>query len=139
MNKQNQEFHFYHFIDHGTNYHTAVIAPNRAEIQERCIAVLMDSASEFLSKSFQEYMQSLNVQFVVGPPDAHWQIGRIERHRGVLQNMLSKYELEHDVTNYQELQQAWMHCTMAKIPVAFDLVMLQKHWHLEKDSVCQAL
>ena len=139
MNRQNQEFHFYHFIAHGTLYHTAVIAPNRAEIQERFIAVLMDSASEFLSKSFQEYMQGLNVQFVVCPPDAHWQIGRIERHGGVLQNMLSKYELEHDVTNYQELQQALMHCTMAKIPVAFDLVMLQKHWHLEKDSVCQAL
>ena len=124
-NRQNQEFHFYHFIDHGTNYHTAVIAPNRAEIQERFIAgwlnwagtpntVLMDSASEFLSSSFQEYMQSLNVQFVVVPPDAHWQVGRIERHGGVLQSMLSKYELEHDVTNYQKLQQALMHCTMAK-------------------------
>ena len=124
-NKQNQEFHFYHFIDHGTNYHTAVIAPNRAEIQERFISgwlnwagtpntVLMDSASEFLSSSFQEYMQSMNVPFVVVPPDAHWQIGRIERHGGVLQNMLGKYELEHDVTNYQQLQQALMHCTMAK-------------------------
>ena len=28
--------------------------------------------------------------------------------------MLSKYELEHDVTNYQLLQQALTHCTMAK-------------------------
>ena len=34
-NRQGQEFHFYHFIDYGTNYHTAVIAPNRAEAQER--------------------------------------------------------------------------------------------------------
>ena len=59
-------------------------------------------------------MQSLNVQFVVVPPDAHWQVGRIERHGGVLQSMLSKYELEHDVSNYQQLQQALMHCTMAK-------------------------
>ena len=120
VNKQNQEFHFCHFINHGANYHTAVIAPNRTEIQERFIAgwlnwagtpnaVLMDSASEFLSKSFQEY-----VQFVVVPPHAHWQVGRIERHGGVLQNMLGKYELEHDVTNYQQLQQALMHCTMAK-------------------------
>eukprot|EP00435_Cladocopium_sp_Y103_P010407 s1891_g2.t1 len=125
VNKQNQEFHFYHFIDHGTNYHTAVIAPNRAEIQERFTAgwlnwagtpntVLMDSASEFLSKPFQEYMQSLNIQFTVVPPEAHWQVGRIERHGGVLQNMLSKYELEHDVSSYPQLQQALMHCTMAK-------------------------
>jgi len=125
VNKQNQEFHFYHFIDHGTNYHTAVIAPNRADIQEKFIAgwlnwagppntVLMDSASEFLSTAFQEYMQSLNVQCVVVPPDAHWQVGRIERHGGILQSMLSKYELEHDVTNYQQVQQALTHCTMAK-------------------------
>ena len=38
VNRQGQEYHFYHFIDHGTNCHTAVIAPNRAEIEERFTA-----------------------------------------------------------------------------------------------------
>ena len=57
-NRQGQEFHFYHFIDYGTNYHTAVIAPNRAEAQERLTTgwlnwagppneMLLDSATEF--------------------------------------------------------------------------------------------
>ena len=124
-NKQGQEFHFYHFIDYGTNYHTAMIAPNRAEAQERLISgwlnwagppneILLDSATEFLSQQFVEFLQSINVRCQVIPPDAHWQLGRIERHGGVLQHMLSKYELEHDVTNYQLLQQALTQCTMAK-------------------------
>ena len=124
-NRQGQEFHFYHFIDYGTNYHTAVIAPNRAEAQERLIngwlnwagppnEILLDSATEFLSQQFVEFLQGMNVRCQVIPPDAHWQLGRIERHGGVLQNMLTKYELEHDVTNYQLLQQALTHCTMAK-------------------------
>jgi hypothetical protein len=72
-NKQGQEFHFYHFIDHGTNYHTAIIAPNRAEIQEKFTmgwlnwagppnTVLMDSAREFISESFVQFLQNMNIQ-----------------------------------------------------------------------------
>ena len=124
-NRQGQEFHFYHFIDHGTNYHTAIIAPNRAEIREKFTmgwlnwagppnTVLMDSASEFISEGFVQFLQNLSIQCEVVPPDAHWQCGRVERHGGVLQNMLSKFELEHDVSNYQQFQQALTQCTMAK-------------------------
>jgi hypothetical protein len=72
-NTQGQEFHFYHFIDHGTNYHTAIIAPNRAEIQEKFTmgwlnwagppnTVLMDSAREFISESFVQFLQNMNIQ-----------------------------------------------------------------------------
>ena len=125
LNKQGQEFHFYHFLDHGTNYHTAIIAPNRAEIQERFTmgwlnwagppnTVLMDSAREFVSEALTKFLQNLCVQCEVVPPDAHWQCGRIERHGGVLQSMLSKFELEHDVSSYPQLQQALTQCTMAK-------------------------
>ena len=39
--------------------------------------------------------------------------GRIERHGGILQAMLSKYELEHEITNYSQLQKALAQCTMA--------------------------
>jgi hypothetical protein len=62
--------------------------------------VLMDSAREFVSEAFTKFLQNLCVQCEVVPPDAHWQCGRIERHGGVLQSMLSKFELEHDVSSY---------------------------------------
>eukprot|EP00435_Cladocopium_sp_Y103_P075582 s29_g60.t1 len=74
----------------------------------------MDSAREFVSEAFVKFLQSLNIQCEVVPPDAHWQCGRIERHGGVLQAMLSKYELEHDVSSYHKLQQALTQCIMAK-------------------------
>ena len=74
----------------------------------------MDSAREFVSEAFTQFLQNLCVQCEVVPPDAHWQCGRIERHGGVLQSMLSKFELEHDVSNYPQLQQALTQCTMAK-------------------------
>ena len=119
------EYHFYHFIDHGTNYHSAIIGPNRAEIQDRFTLgwlswagtpneVILDSASEFVSQSFSSFLQNLGVKVTVVPPNAHWQMGRIERHGGILQEMLSKYELEHEITNYSQLQQALAQCTMAK-------------------------
>ena len=124
-NKDGREYHFYHFIDHGTNYHSAVVAPNRAEIQDRFTQgwlswagtpneVILDSATEFVSKSFESFLQGLGIKVTVVPPNAHWQMGRIERHGGVLQNMLSKYELEHEITNYSQLQQALAQCTTAK-------------------------
>ena len=124
-NKNNQEFHFYHFIDHGTNYHTAIIAPNKAAVMEKCTMgwlnsfgapneILMDSAREFVSEEFSRFLGQMNIKCHVVPPGAHWQMGRIERHGGVLQEMLSKFELDHEVNTYQQLQQALTQCTMAK-------------------------
>ena len=76
--------------------------------------MILDSATEFVSKSFESFLQGLGIKVTVVPPNAHWQMGRVERHGGVLQNMLSKYELEHEITNYSQLQQALAQCTAAK-------------------------
>ena len=124
-NQHGQEYNFYHFIEHGTNYQSGIISPNRVEIQDRFTLgwlswagtpneVILDSASEFVSQSFSSFLQSLGVKATIVPPNAHWQMGRIERHGGILQTMLSKYELEHEITNYSQLQQALAQCTMAK-------------------------
>ena len=124
-NKNHNEFHFYHFIDHGTNYHTAIIAPNKAAVMEKCTMgwlntfgapneILMDSAREFVSEEFSNFLGQMNIKCHVVPPGAHWQMGRIERHGGVLQEMLNKFETEHEINTYQQLQQALTQCTMAK-------------------------
>ena len=91
-NKDGREYHFYHFIDHGTNYHSAVVAPNRAEIQDRFTQgwlswagtpneVILDSATEFVSKSFESFLQGLGIKVTVVPPNAHWQMGHRETWR----------------------------------------------------------
>lgn len=65
---------------------------------------MLDLATEFVSEAFQQFVKSMGIQCQVIPPDAYCQMGRIKRHGSVLQNMLEKYELEHDVTNYKQMQ-----------------------------------
>ena len=127
INKNGQSFHFYHYIDHGTNFQTACVAPSRTAEQavEKLIQswflwagppneMIMDSATEFTSEIFQKFLQQNNVKATVIPPGAHWQIGKTERHGEILQEMLSKFELDHGINNYSELQTALSMCTAAK-------------------------
>ena len=128
MDQQNgQSFHFYHYIDHGTNFQTASVAPSRTAEQaiEKLIQswflwagppneMIMDSATEFTSEMFQKFLQQNNVKATVIPPGAHWQLGKTERHGEILQEMLSKFETDHGINNYAELQIALSMCTAAK-------------------------
>lgn len=125
--KSGNVFHFYHYLDYGTNYHVAVIAPNRTA--EHAIEKLnaawvnwagppnefmADAATEFESEVFSQYLQTLGVKTTIIPPQAHWQMGRSERHGQVLQEMLQKYDAEHAITSYAEMQVALTMCTAAK-------------------------
>ena len=123
-------FIIYHVLDHGTNYHTATIAPNSTT--EKAIEklttgwlawagppneMMADSATEFNCEQFANFLQQLNVKCTIVPPGAHWQMGRTERHGDILQNMLSKlskYEEDHPVNSYADLQKALMMRTAAK-------------------------
>lgn len=125
-NQAGQNFHFYHYVDHGTSYQTAMIAPNRSEdAKGKFITgwlnwagppneLKVDAATEFTSDAFKEFVQGLNIKCSVAPPQAHWQLGKSERHGLVLQEMLSKYEYDHAINTYPELQEALTHCTNAK-------------------------
>ena len=74
-NKSKDRFHFYHYIDHGTNYHTATIAPNRTTewAMEKITAgwlswagppneVVADSATEFNNSEFAQFLRQFNTK-----------------------------------------------------------------------------
>ena len=74
-NKNGKTFHYYHFLDHGTNYHTAVIAPNRTTekaIEKVTLGWLSwagppnefvaDSATEFNNEAFGRFLQQFNTK-----------------------------------------------------------------------------
>lgn len=126
-NKDGKVLHFYHFLDHGTNYHVAVVAPSRTAEQavEKLNAAwvnwagppnefMADAATEFNSETFDKYLQTLGTKSTIIPPNAHWQMGRSERHGDILQAMLRKFEGDHGISNYVELQRALTMCTTAK-------------------------
>ena len=126
-NSRGESFHFYHMIDHGTNYHVAVPAPNRSaeNAVENVIQgwffwagapneLWTDSATEFTSETFENFLKQNNVKQNTTTPEAHWQLGKAERHGSILQSMLDKYQEEHQITSYRELQTALAQCTAAK-------------------------
>lgn len=126
-NQHGQSFHFYHYLDHGTNFQVATPAPSRAAEQamEKFTGawlmwagppneLITDAGTEFTSEVFGQFMQQNGIKLTVIPPDAHWQMGRTERHGDILQAMLSKYEKDHPINTYNDLQVALAMCTAAK-------------------------
>ena len=126
-NKNGNTFHIYHVIDWATSFHTACIAPSRNtdDMIQALIQLwfqwagapgemLIDAATEFTSDAFAQFVQMHNIKVTTISAEAHFQNGKAERHGAVLQHMLSKFELEHDLNNYKDVQQALWFCTQAK-------------------------
>ena len=125
--KQGQSYHFYHFLDQATNYHVAIPAPSRTAeqaIQKTMEAWLQwagppnmlvtDPATEFTSEAYQEFLQKNDIKGITTSPNAHWQNGRSERHGDILQNMLTKIDIDQPITTFQEFHQALIQSTHAK-------------------------
>ena len=126
-NNKGQNFHIYHIVDWSTNFHVAKIAPNRSSTEAIQVlgnawfswagtpgAMLVDAGSEFNSQEFSEFAQANNVKVTTISSEAHFQNGKAERHGAVLQTMLSKYEKDHPIISYQDLEKALWWCTQAK-------------------------
>ena len=120
-------YHFYHMLDQATNYHVAIPAPSRsadqavARVSEAWFlwagppnTLIMDSATEFTSETFEGFLQRHDVRGITISPHAHWQNGRCERHGQFLQTMLNKIDQDSPIMSYKDLQQALIQCTHAK-------------------------
>ena len=126
-NHQGQVFHIIHVIDLSTNFHTAVIAPNRSsEFTIKCLIqiwlswagspqeLLMDSASELNSEELRNFLQQYNIRGTTVAPEAHWQNGRAERHGAIVESMLKKLDCDSPINSYDQLQRCLWHVMQAK-------------------------
>ena len=126
-NKNGTKFQIFHIVDCATNFHVAQIAPSKTSesvIQNLiqswlCWAgapgeIMMDAGTELNSEEFSNFLQANNIRPTTVCPEAHYQNGKIERHGAILQNMLTKFEIEHPIENYQDLQKALWWSTQAK-------------------------
>ena len=153
-NSQGQSFHFYHVIDAGSNFHVALQAPSRtsASAIEFLLTswinwagppteLVVDSATEFNSEEFQQFLQKCNVRCVTTNPESHWQMGKAERHGAFVQNMLDKLDKAESITTYPELQLALAQCTHAKNTLSVrrgyspELIVFGRHSRLP-GSIC---
>ena len=126
-NAKGQQFHFYHFLDHHTTYHTAIVSSSRTT--EEAIKALtrgwmlwagppavlcMDAATEFTSESFLMFMQKSNIKGRVIATEGHWQNSQIESHGGILQRILQKMDVEQSIDSYEQLEVALAVATHTK-------------------------
>ena len=126
-NKTGKQFYFVHMLDAGTNFQIAFLSDDRSSksmiegIKLRWFAwagpprqLMSDSAGEFCSEEFVQFLQCYNCRSIVIPAEAHWQLGRCERHGAILQHMLEKYEIENPIDSDETLTEALIQCTSAK-------------------------
>ena len=78
------------------------------------VQLVCDSAGEFCSDEFSQQLQQFDIRCVVIPAEAHWQMGKCERHGSILQHMLNKYQIDHTISTQEEFSDALSHCTSAK-------------------------
>eukprot|EP00435_Cladocopium_sp_Y103_P002384 s4317_g1.t1 len=97
---------------------------------------MSDSAGEFCSDEFAQFLQSFDIQSIVIPAEAHWQLGKCERHGAILQDMLNKYQMEQPIVNQDDLEKVLCQCTAAKNSLSRcrgyspELLVLGKSRHL---------
>ena len=124
---EGMSFTFYHMLDAGTNFQVAFLCESGSskEVASQMQAhwfswagpprqLMCDSAGEFCSEEFSRFLQSHDIQTIIIPAEAHWQLGKCERHGAILQDMLNKYQMEQPITCREELEKILCHCTSAK-------------------------
>jgi hypothetical protein len=107
-NSQGKQFHMYHMLDAGSNFHVAIASPSKTSenlvdlLNQHWISwagppseMVVDSGTEMNSEYFAEFLPRFSIKCQTICPEAHWQAGKIERHGAFLENMLSKIDLEY--------------------------------------------
>ena len=88
--EQGMQFTFYHMIDSGTNFQVAFTCEQGTskEVSSKMVShwfnwagppktLMSDSAGEFCSDEFAAFLQSHDIQSVIIPAEAHWQMGKV--------------------------------------------------------------
>ena len=75
---------------------------------------MFDSATEANSEQFSRFLQEHAIGSYVISTDAHWQLGRAERHGATLLSMLDKYHSEKPIQSFEDFNQGLIHLCNAK-------------------------
>ena len=127
-NPEGKQYLFYHVLDAGTNFHVAipfVHRPTSLELSQQLMTywfnwagppkmIMSDSAGEFCSDEFGQFLQRHDVQSRIIPAEAHWQLGKCERHGAIVQDMLTKMHLDNPIANQEQFEEALCQCMNAK-------------------------
>ena len=125
--RSGQKYHIYHVVDWATSFQTACCAPDQSSnaLIQHLIQMwfswagapqemLVDPGTEYNSEEFTRFAQAHNIKVTTTSVERPFQNGKAERHGAVLKTMLSKYEAEHPISSYADLNEALWWCVQAK-------------------------
>ena len=122
--KTGKSFYVLHIFDEATHFHLGKLVSRGAIQAEKALQDLWfiwagppeeihhDLAGEFVSQEWKDWLQKEGIQAVTSA--APWQRGRVERHGGIIKEMLSRMDNEHEILTEQEFETALHYCFQAK-------------------------
>ena len=125
--KEGKQHNFFHVVDMATSFQLAqpVYQTSHEALQDALSRTWMhwagppqelviDGESALCSEAFSNFAQKHSINTRVVAAYAHWQMGKVERHGGILQGMLDKYHHDNPILGSQDFEEAIHHCCNAK-------------------------
>ena len=122
--KSGTSIYVLHVLDDATRFHLGqrIVrdAPNTIKMMKQSWIqwagapqeICHDQGGEFVSQSWKDFLQTHGIQPIVSA--APWQRGRIERHGGIIKEMMDRVDHERNLQTTQDIEDALQECFRAK-------------------------
>ena len=122
--KRGIQIYVFHILDDATRFHLGQRITRDTQASIRTTKqmwiqwagspqeILHDQGGEFVSQPWKDFLQAHSIQPVLTA--APWQRGRIERHGGVIKEMLERMDHAQNFTSLAEIDEALNQCFRAK-------------------------
>ena len=122
--QKGNKYYVLHFFDESTHFHLGRRCNRNSDSTIKTFVetwthwagppteVQHDEAGELISQSWKDYLQQEGIRSIVSA--APWQRGRIERHGGVIKEMLSRIDQEQMIKDEKHFDLALNQCFQAK-------------------------
>ena len=113
-----------HAFDEGTHFHLGRRTNRDGLITQKCLSefwlswagspnrLYFDAAGEFLAETWKNFLQKENITHKLTAES--WQRGRVERHGGIIKEMLSRMNQQVPIRSEIEFDQCLLECFKAK-------------------------
>ena len=122
--KRGLQVYVLHIIDDATRFHLGTRTQRDSQLLTKAVKTMWmnwagtpntiahDQGGEFMTDEWKQFLQENNIQSLLSA--APWQRGRIERHGGIIKEMLNRIDHEKPIDTLQQLDDALQQCFNAK-------------------------
>ena len=122
------KYYVLHLIDEASHFHLGKRTVRGSRLAQKVVEeswmswagapheLILDCGGEFVSNQWKEFLQKEGIKTILTA--APWQRGKIERHGGIVKEMLSRIDHDQPINNEAEFDRALNQCFRAKNSLA---------------------